>query len=443
MTARRPPRALVRIASMGVAVAATLTACSGAVQGAATDQVGAAPPTGLCQGLSTSRHKVPYSPLARPVRGQAVIDPDFHARIVRVTDVRKDWGGSTAVPVYPTIPTWNADESLMLLYVRESARGNYALLDGKTYAFKKWLTLAPADLEQFNWDPVDPDVLWYVSDRILTRHHVGSGTEDRAFTFPARVDWGSDPIYFSWDGRLFGLREREGKVVTAYRRGLGMSAVLAVSGDFDSPEACPSGKCLLWSTGGGGAGAGKLLDPVNLTTIRNISLAVDEHGDLGLDSRGNDFWAMVSYNSAPGGASGTLMVEWLRPDGTVPAGTIKTVIGQANGDPYPPPGTLISAKAFKAPGWVVLGVTGDPQAATTYLDQEIVLANVETGEWCRAAHHRTRGKEGPLGYWAQPNVTFSPSGTRVVFPSDWGGGPNAPTDNTIDTYVLELPSYRP
>jgi hypothetical protein len=31
---------------------------------------------------------------------------------------------------------------------------------------------------------------------------------------------------------------------------------------------------------------------------------------------------------------------------------------------------------------------------------------------------------------------ISPSGTRLLFGSDWGNGP------TVDTYVVELPSYK-
>jgi hypothetical protein len=32
---------------------------------------------------------------------------------------------------------------------------------------------------------------------------------------------------------------------------------------------------------------------------------------------------------------------------------------------------------------------------------------------------------------------ISPSGTRVLFASDWGNG------KSVDAYVVELPSYRP
>jgi hypothetical protein len=67
------------------------------------------------------------------------------------------------------------------------------------------------------------------------------------------------------------------------------------------------------------------------------------------------------------------------------------------------------------------------------------VADTTTGRVCRAAHHRSWGRENPRlaePYWAEPHVVPSPSGTRAVFASDWGGG------GTVDTYVLELPVHR-
>jgi len=43
----------------------------------------------------------------------------------------------------------------------------------------------------------------------------------------------------------------------------------------------------------------------------------------------------------------------------------------------------------------------------------------------------------PEPYWAEPHTVPSPSGTRAVFASDWGNG------SSVDSYVLELPAYRP
>jgi hypothetical protein len=59
---------------------------------------------------------------------------------------------------------------------------------------------------------------------------------------------------------------------------------------------------------------------------------------------------------------------------------------------------------------------------------------------CRAGRHRSWGKGNTMlgePYWAEAHTAASPSGTRAVFASDWGNG------STVDTYVLELPSYKP
>jgi hypothetical protein len=83
-----------------------------------------------------------------------------------------------------------------------------------------------------------------------------------------------------------------------------------------------------------------------------------------------------------------------------------------------------------------MSATGDPRGQGV-LESEIVLANLNDGTVCRIAHHRSTSSDGPNGYWAEPHVNISPRGTRMVFGSDWGSG------NTVDTYVLELPSYKP
>ncbi|HOU91848.1 MAG TPA: hypothetical protein PLU22_12425, partial [Polyangiaceae bacterium] len=53
-----------------------------------------------------------------------------------------------------------------------------------------------------------------------------------------------------------------------------------------------------------------------------------------------------------------------------------------------------------------------------------------TGGW-RGSH----GSDGPQGYWAEPHVVISPTGTRLLFGSDWGG------QDSVDAFVVELPSY--
>ena len=383
----------------------------------------------LTVGLVTGKQKVPYSALAKPPKYTPIVDPDFGTTIVRITDVAGDWNGQTAIPVYPTVPIWNCDESYMIVYVR-GGPGTYALLNGKTYAFIKWLTgFSPADVEQFDWDFTNPDIIWFISGSTLKRYHVSTMTSESWHSFTGSTNWGDDPIYCSWTSPpLFSVKT--GTSVYTYQAGAtantGTESVKIARGSVtNSPESCASGRYVFWDTAT--SGKGSFRDPATMALVRNSLLGTDEHGDLGIDANGNDFWATVSFDEGPGGASGALLVEW------VASNTWTTIIGGAKGDPYPPSGTLISAKAFKNPGWVAVACIGNKNLVPTYQDQEIMVANVNTGKVGRVCHHRTGG--GSQGYWAQPNVTLSPRGTRIAFPSDWNGG------TTVDTYVVHLPTY--
>jgi len=59
---------------------------------------------------------------------------------------------------------------------------------------------------------------------------------------------------------------------------------------------------------------------------------------------------------------------------------------------------------------------------------------------CRLAHHRSTGKLAQSGeyngYLGEPHVTISPSGTRLLFGSDWYDS------GSVDSYVIELPLYQ-
>jgi hypothetical protein len=426
----------------------------------ATTSITATPPvvgqaTDLCAGIGvTGKAKVAYSSLAKPARGAAVTDPDFGTTIRRVTDVAAQWPGATVVvPAYPTIQAWNADESALLLYVTEPSQG-WALFDGKTYAFRGMLDINPADVEQFYWSTTDPDLIYYVDQNsfVLTRMHVSTGAKDAVHDFAADiahgplktacsgadlVSGGGDPFFTSYDNDLIGLGCRDTSGGATTYEGFGYR----ISTDTVGPtmhltdvvaQAAPSGTARFLA----GESSSTVLDATTNAVKGTLSWNGFEHSDLLRNAAGEDLVAGAQYDGPSG--SGTLMVANLN------TGRVSTIIGEATGDPYPPTGTLVSGKAFKNPGWVAVGSTGNglnsTHPASTYLEQEILLANVDTNQVCRVAHHRSFGYDANSSnqnYWAQPNVVISPSGTRILFPSDWYGGA------TIDTYVIELPSYVP
>lgn len=426
-----------RIGALAAAICLTLpNAAAAAAAGAGPD---------LCAGLITDKSAHAPASTPRPAKGTPIKDPVFGTRIIRITDAQADFGAKIVKPLYPTVPAWNADESRMILWIRDKG---HALFDGRTYQYLGMLSVQPSDIEQLYWDPKDPDVLWYNyswemggrSLRQLTRYQVSNGQRTVIYDYPNAgkprafdVDNGGDPQYPSWDMKLWGVRLEMPKVSEKFSIALSGSGGKTdawrvtegqrVINEGPTPQACPSGRCM-WAPDKDGS---RLVDPKTLETVKRLRLQGYEHGNLGMNAAGQDFFAAVQFDNQP---NGTLVVENLQ------TGEVKTLIGPSTGYPYPPTSTHLSAVAFKAPGWVAVSAVGKPGRGRT-LDQEVVLANVDSGKVCRVAHHHSFAKEGKWGYWAEPHVTISPSGTRMVFASDWENS------DSVDAYVVELPAYRP
>jgi hypothetical protein len=358
--------------------------------------------------------------LAKPPLLGAVTDPEFGTRIVRISDVENETGGSVIKPAYSTIPAWNADESLLVLY---EVDGGHRLYDGRTYQFIRRLDINPADIEQFYWHPTDPDVMFYADGNQLIRYSVSEdqGEVLHEFTGGCSPSGGDDPMYIAWDGNSLGfLCDDEAFVYHVDTD----SESERVSGADLGPQVAPSGNTVYL--------AGDIYDG-DMHLLRTLDLDNPyDHASLGQLADGSDTLNIVAYDPGPMGSGvGTLVVFDLE------TGASRVVIGEDTGYPYPPSGVHISAVAHHAPGWVSVSVVGNDFDGQRLLDNELLLADTNTGEVCRIAHHRSYGKNGPQGYWAEPHAVISPTGTRVLFGSDWGGG------DTVDAYVVELPSYSP
>jgi hypothetical protein len=375
-----------------------------------------------CAGLITDTDAHPMSALAKPARLAAATDPEFGTRIVRVTDVAGDTGGDVIKPMYSTIPAWNADESRLILY---EVGGGHRLYDGHTYEFIRSLNIDPPDLEQVYWHPADPDVLFYADGNELIQYSVSddNGTSVHTFSWCSQVSGGDDPMYIAWDGNSIGFRCEDTGEAFVYHLDTDSESARVDGADL-GPQVGPSGNTVYL--------AGDVYDG-SMTFLRTLDLDNPyDHASLGQLAGGHDTLNIVGYDPGPGGSGvGTLVVFDLT------TGDDFVVVGQDTGYPYPPSGTHISAVAHHAPGWVAVSVVGNDLDGQDVLDNELLLADTNTGEVCRIGHHRSHGRDGPQGYWAEPHASISPSGTRVVFGSDWGGG------ETVDTYVVELPSYNP
>jgi hypothetical protein len=387
----------------------------------------------LCAGMIKDKDPHPMTTLAKPAVGGTVIDAEFGTTIRRITAVAGSGANAAIVPMYTTISAWNADESLLILY--SLGGGGHQLYNGKTYQHLRALDINPADLEQVYWDTSDPDILYYVDGQEFIRYHVSAGTQDKLHSFSAlcgssSVSNGDDPMFTSWDSHRLGLVC--GKQMFIYD--ISSDSVLGPKSVSGTPPAqvAPSGTLAYLE-----AGSGQVLD-ANLNLVRSLGLQVpDNHASLGRLASGHDTWNGAVYDDGNDDALSNvgILVTW-----DMTSGTGGAVIGPKTGWPYPPDGH-ISAMAYKQPGWIFVSTIPSDTAGLqgkTLLALENLIADTNTGAVCRVGRHRSWGKNNSvLGYWAEPHTVPSPSGTRAVFGSDWGNG------SSVDSYVLELPSYSP
>lgn len=389
----------------------------------------------VCKGLISDKAPLPLQPVAALRMGESFVDPRFGTRWVRVTDVMAETGvPGVRKPMYSTIPAWNADESLMILYQTKGAAqanipSSHLLYDGRSYRFIKQLRVAPSDLEHIYWDPKSPNHLYYpytweMSGRLLRqliRYDVVRDTKEvmQDFDCAGRLDFGH-PKYMSWDGQVIGLRCVRGTQSIGYIVDLRTGTKIELKEPIDrlGVQVAPSGKLAL-------AGA-KVIDVKTGAVVRTLITKADEHATLG-SANGVDLFVSAQYD---GRHVGTVVTEELQ------SGKVQILVGKGSGwRSYPPSGTHVSAVAFKHPGWVAASIVGHAQGREL-LDQEVIMVSTQTGHVCRLGHHRSHGRGGPHKYWGEPHAVISPSGTRVLLASDWGGGP------AVDSYVIELPAYQ-
>ena len=396
----------------------------------------------LCQGLAVD-DKTPYpmTPLAKPALGQTVTDPEFGTTIRRISAAQNP--GDIITTLYSTVSAWNADESYLMLL--RANGGTQLLYDGKTYQYIRDLNINPPDVEQVFWHTTDPDILFYVDNVTLgqsklIRYHVGADQKEVLKTFTectGSVSSGSDPVFNSWDSNFFGL-------LCSNRPNAGTNQVFTYQVDTNSvlatkpatasnipPRLGPSGTLALWDAN---------VTDMPLNTLRSLSiLNTNEHSNNGQLANGHDTYNTVIYDPPNGGLANDYVGTLTTYDLT--DASRRVIVGPKTGYPYPQD-AHISAMTTKNPGWVLIssGDGGNPPTGHDLLALELVYADTNTGRVCRVAHHRAWGKSNTklaVPYFAEAHGVPSPTGTRIVFGSDWNNG------DTVDAYVVELPVYKP
>ncbi len=370
----------------------------------------------------------PMQDIPRPGYLKTIVDPSFGTIIRRISDGTV---GGVIKPMYSTIQAWNADESRMILY--NQTNGVHQLLDGMDYTFIRNLSdVNPDDLEQLFWDFNAPDILYYLDSTThdFTKYSVSSKNKEVLVNLKdligcsGNISMGNDVQMMSWDSDVIGFRCDNNQ---AYSYRLSTKKLTTFNIDnisYTAPMPAPSGNLFFHATSSYDS-EGNLKAKMNKSSV--------EHSCLGKFANGTDADFSVTFEEGPnGGCLGNIIAYDLTTGDCIP------IISQSLGYDYPKSGTHISAVAHKNPGWIAASMIGYKGDGQSLLDQELVIAHVELGniEVFRIGHHRA--DENEFDYWGEPHAVISPTGTRVLFGSDWSG-----TDDgkSVESYVVELPAF--
>ena len=372
----------------------------------------------------------PMQPLAKPGYLASVTDPSFPSTQIR--RISEATPGDFIVPMYNTIQSWNADESLMIVY----GGGVHKLLNGQHYAFIRDMSdINPDDLEAVFWSFSDPNILFYMDNTNDNLYSYNVQTQIKTIVVNIRtvsgcpnssgITGGSDIQMMSWDNDVFSFRCGNS---AAYYYRISTSTLTQFNITdiaFNAPMPFPSGNLFFHQ--------GNVYE-ANGDFVRALNTSGGEHSCLGQLSNGDDAYFAISFEQGPsGGCQGTLVAH------NATTGNCFSVTPVSD-YAYPKSGTHMSALAHKNTegGWVAVSSLGFQQDGVQILDQELFIAKVNEfdADVYRVAHHRS--DEDDIDYWGEPHVTISPSGTRLLFGSDWSGTEDG---ISVDSYVAELNNY--
>lgn len=438
--------------SVSLLVLACATASAGPLPGRLPD-------LNLCEGSPSHKKRIPIKAVAKPPFMKYYRDPGFSSKVIRVTNSSKN---EVHKPPYSTMQAWNADESLLLLYRTSEQSSSHVLLDGFTYEKIRDLPISSSDLEEVFWSHTDPNAFYYVSDHYsdlgeFKKFNVARNSSEKITDFKdicgdkGMPVAGNDVHMQSLDDDLFGFRCNVGDDWMAFTYRISTDETHSIKLDeasgwdaWSAPMPGPDGKQVWFQ--------GYAMNPE--LTVKQSKLDVakdDEHSNIGQTHDGKNALFQTVFDPSPNGCDGSrdggvghLVVHELE------TASCRPMINELNGYPYTTSGTHVSAQAYRRPGWVAMSSIGRSDQFDFFtiglrapvLLSEIYLANTDPDNQtvCRLAQHRSFGKHAQNGtynsYFGEPHATISPSGTRIIFGSDWYDS------GSVDSYVIELPMYK-
>ncbi len=441
----------------------------------------------LCESRVTDRNQRIVEYMPKPAYMESYRDPAFGSAVTRISDAGP---GQVVKTMYNTIQAWNADESRMILYHTGEGGAGHHLYNGQTYEHIRKLDIFPSDIEEIFWDPKSKNHLYYIQKYPVTdmyydtlvRYNVetqgkqiitdlgaicghperagGSATSgsDVQAMYADHIGVRCNNNAFNGDStdKTFIVNVRTGEVsqqlvidpsLSLFDNDFGYAYNIGVS-------PTPSNERVLLQ--------GTVLD-TELNLLENLDISYNgmfgedgmsypipkpEHNSIGRLPDGQDAMFTVMYDAAEqgcnqdsGGGVGSLVSYNLE------TGNCKVIVGESNGWGYPLSGTHLSAISQDKPGWVAMSTIGygkfnyfknGKKAPRLFSEITLSYADENHPQTCRLAHTRTYAKDAKningysYGYFGEPHPVISPSGTRILFSSDWYDS------GSVDTYVIDL-----
>jgi len=359
-----------------------------------------APTFDHCEGLLTHLDPIAVAPVSKPPRMSLYLEPGFNSRNRRITDSAQ---GQVSRPFTNSAPSWNLDESLIILpqYANKDARTKFNLLDGSTYQVLGSLDIPAVANDTLYWSQITPMSVVFLSE--------SDSSSGRIVSFDIAT------------GDTNSIQDLESVCKEA--------GYTSVGGIFSKPSADEN------------------LYGFQCATDTKSSIVISyDHSSGELNSmpvgEGTDWQLGHALQPSIDGEN-----FWYQ--GTALSTDCTTLINGGTDLVLQPEGTQLYANPTEAKDWIAVSNIGygnlkqfaSKEAAQTFFS-EVFLANTNPdreNQVCRLTHHRSFGKSAQNASYdtvlGEPSVSVSPTGTRVLFSSDWYDS------GSVDTYVVELPTF--
>jgi hypothetical protein len=354
-----------------------------------------------------------------PGKGQSFVDPVFGTTITRLTN---EISGQSVSDIYAKNGFTNADNTLT---AHATFGGVRQFISTTTGAVVR--TSVPGN-DNSSFDPVNPDIWWWYAfgNTTLNKYSVSSGTSTTVKNFGMSIgNNGGSTDWIDASGRYMLLR-------------LGGSwRIYDVQADVLYSGAIPE-------TYGGGTGWAGISPDGNWVVTTNTGPAMHRswainHGTRTVSTTPNVFWTLCGdHGDLVSASNGKTYFVTFECDSVAAVFAVDVSIPQSSTNKakqvadnrqlfktaWSDSGHFSGVSKGALRDWAFVSVeSGDDTFGSSVsswraFKQEIVMANVVTGEIRRIAHHRSRSPQ--ADYYYTPRVSASWDGSVVTWASNMG-----------------------